>query len=53
MKTYTFAIETGYVGSLVEEEIEVEDYLNDDDLHAMWVEWVWQNVDGGYSEVEQ
>lgn len=53
MKTYRFTFATGYVGTEEEEFIEVDDDTTDDEVHRMWVDWIWNYVDGEYTEVEQ
>ena len=52
MVIYVFSIATCYVNSDVTEEIEFEDDVSEDELLESWKEWVWEQLDGGFSKVE-
>ena len=53
MKTYRFTMSTHYVGSEYEEDFEFEDDVSDESLREFYTEWIWNNLDGGYAEVDQ
>ena len=53
MKTYRFAVSTHYVGSEYTEDFEFEDNVSDEELNEFYIGWIWENIDGGFVEVEQ
>ncbi|MEZ2661606.1 DUF7167 family protein [Aneurinibacillus aneurinilyticus] len=60
MPKYEFRVSTGYVGCKRTEIVEIDE----DDLMGKtekeiekyvekeWADWVWKNIDGGFSRVE-
>lgn len=50
-KVYKFSISTRYVGSTVTEDFEFDDDVEESEVQATWEEWVWNNIDGGFTEV--
>lgn len=60
MPKYEFRVSTGYVGCKITKIVEIDE----DELAGMteeeieeyvekeWAQWVWENIDGGFSRVE-
>ncbi|KIV56203.1 DUF7167 family protein [Aneurinibacillus migulanus] len=60
MPKYEFRVSTGYVGCKRTEIVEIdEDELagmteeeKEEYVEEEWAQWVWENIDGGFSKVE-
>ncbi len=44
-----FKVRTRYVGSDVEEEVEYLDGTDEEDIQKDFENWVWENIDSGWS----
>lgn len=53
MKRVKFYVATNKVGSKVEEVMEVEDSITNEELEELFKEWVWNNVDANFWEVDE
>jgi len=51
MRRIKFTISTNYVGSEYSDVLEFDDDITDDELQEAWEAWVWENTEGGFSEV--
>ncbi|BFH70614.1 hypothetical protein J27TS7_57920 [Paenibacillus dendritiformis] len=60
MPKFKFYVSTGYVGSQREEIVEIDDAelegMTEDEradyLNEVWQDWQWNNIYGGWEEVE-
>lgn len=52
MKLYKFAFDAGYVGTDIEEVVELGDDLTYDEVGAEWRDWVWSHIDGTHTEAD-
>lgn len=53
MKRLKFFVRTNRVGSIVEEIVEIEDDMTDEEIEEYFKEWVWNNTESNFWEVDE